>query len=233
MNPTDKPLIVNKTLKEQVYAYLRDAMCRGELQPGSSIDLDVTAKRLGVSKTPLRDALLQLNAEGFVTILPRRGVIVSGLSLSDIRQIYEIIGALESATILHVFPKLKKADLDLMDRLIAEMKEALEREDYEEYQRKNLACHRIFLDLSHNRLLQKTIETLRLRLDDFPKRNWIKEWEESLIHEHSEIARLIKAGKKKQAADYLRDVHWSFEHQKHFLVRFYAIAPDAGDDPSS
>ena len=228
MKHPETPLIVNKTLKEQVYEYLRDAMRRGELKPGSVLDLDMTVKQLGVSKTPLRDALLQLHAEVFVVILPRRGVIVSGLSLKDIRQIYEIIGALESATLIHVFDKLRPEDHDSLERIVAEMREALGREDYDLYFRKNLEYHRLFLNLSENEMLKKSIETFRLRLDDFPRRTWIKEWEEALIEEHVEITRLIKAGKKKQAADYLRDVHWSFEKQKPFVVRFYDLSPEPG-----
>ena len=90
----NKPLINIKSLKEQVYEYLREQMRTGDILPGSVIDMEETSKKLGVSKTPLRDALLQLEMEGFVSIIPRRKVVVNVLSIQDIKNYYEIIGAL-------------------------------------------------------------------------------------------------------------------------------------------
>jgi DNA-binding GntR family transcriptional regulator len=66
----NKPVLNIKSLKEQVYEYLREQMRIGAILPGSVIDMEETSKKLGVSKTPLRDALLQLEMEGFVSILP-------------------------------------------------------------------------------------------------------------------------------------------------------------------
>jgi DNA-binding GntR family transcriptional regulator len=79
----EKPILNLKSLKDQVYEYLREQMHRGEILPGSVINMDETARKLGVSKTPLRDALLQLEMEDFVSILPRRGVVVNVLTLQD------------------------------------------------------------------------------------------------------------------------------------------------------
>ncbi len=61
------------------------------------------SEKLGISKTPLRFVLLQLENEGFVTIIPRRGCVVNVLSLVDIRNIYQIIGALEASVIISEF----------------------------------------------------------------------------------------------------------------------------------
>ncbi len=80
-----KPILNIKSLKEQVYEHLREQMRTGGLRPGAAIDMEETSKRLGVSKTPLRDALLQLEMEGFVTILPRRKIVVNVLTLQNIR----------------------------------------------------------------------------------------------------------------------------------------------------
>ena len=86
-----RPLLNVKSLKEQVYEYLREQMRKGGLGPGSTIDMEETSKRLGVSKTPLRDALLLLETEGFVSVLPRRKVVVNPLTLQDIKDYYEIL----------------------------------------------------------------------------------------------------------------------------------------------
>ena len=95
-----------KTLREQVYEYLRELMQYGKLKPGDFINMNQLSNELGISKTPLRDALIQLEAEGFVTFFPRRGVMVNLLTLQDIKDYYQIIGALEGAVILAEIDKI-------------------------------------------------------------------------------------------------------------------------------
>jgi DNA-binding GntR family transcriptional regulator len=112
-----KPILNIKSLKEQVYEHLREQMRTGGLRPGTAIDMEETSTRLGVSKTPLRDALLQLEMEGFVTVLPRRKIVVNVLTQQNIRDIYEVIGALESAALLSAFGRLGEAEMREMDRL--------------------------------------------------------------------------------------------------------------------
>ena len=103
-----------QSLREQVYEYLRDAINRGDLHPGSFLDQRRLSESLGISKTPLRDALIQLETEGFVSILPRRGVVVNELTLDDIRHIYEIVGALEGVALVSVADRLGDAELERM-----------------------------------------------------------------------------------------------------------------------
>ena len=105
-----------KSLKEQVYDYLRVQMNEGRLRPGAFLNLNDISRELGMSRTPLRDALFQLESEGFVTIFPRRGVVVNSLTLEKIRNIYEILGALESAALLLIAVRFRDGDADLMER---------------------------------------------------------------------------------------------------------------------
>ena len=78
--------IQTKSLKDQVYEFLEGQIHSQDLKPGDTINLEKTSRSLGISRTPLRDALLLLQLEGFVTILPRRGIVVNGLSLAEIRE---------------------------------------------------------------------------------------------------------------------------------------------------
>ena len=220
-----KPLLNVKSLKEQVYEYLRDQMRRGEILPGSVIDMEETSKRLGVSKTPLRDALLQLESEGFVSILPRRRVVVNVLTLQDIRSYYEIIGALESTALLLAFDQLRVPDVQRMEDLNSEMATAIERDDFDLYYEKNLAFHNVFLKLSGNDNLKKIVNTLKKRLYDFPRQQgFVKEWEVASIVEHADLVALIKAGDRGKAVSQVRDVHWSFKVQEKFIARYYTKA---------
>jgi DNA-binding GntR family transcriptional regulator len=225
-----KPILNIKSLKEQVYEYLREQMRRGELLPGSAIDMEVTSKKLGVSKTPLRDALLQLEMEDFVTILPRRMVVVNSLDERDIRNYYEIIGSLESMALLKAFDGLGPSDIEAMQSLNEGMKEAIAANDFDLYYEKNLAFHNRFLNLCGNDSLVKLVNNLKKRLYDFPRpKGFVKEWEESSILEHQALIDLIRAGRRHDAADQVRDVHWSFKVQEDFVRKYYpGITEPAG-----
>ncbi len=217
-----KPILNVKSLKEQVYEYLREQMRRGAILPGSAIDMEETSKRLGVSKTPLRDALLQLEMEDFVTILPRRMVVVNALTEQDIRNYYEIIGSLESIALLKAFDRMKPVDIDAMQRLNDGMREALAAADFDLYYEKNLAFHNTFLNLCSNASLVKLVNNLKKRLYDFPRvKGFVKEWEETSVGEHQALIDLLRAGRSQDAANHVRDVHWSFEVQEGFVRRYY------------
>ncbi len=77
-------MLNTKSLREQVYEYLRDEIHNRKLLPGATININEISQQLGISKTPLRDAIIQLEIEGFVTILPRRGVTVKKLTLREV-----------------------------------------------------------------------------------------------------------------------------------------------------
>lgn len=211
-----------RSLREQVYEYLRDAINRGELHAGSQLDQKGLSESLGISKTPLRDALIQLEIEGFVSILPRRGVVVNELSLDDIRHIYEILGALEGAAVLSVASALGSDELETMGSLNREMISAVEAGDFDTFYARNLAFHDTFLQLSTNQPLLRTVENLKHRLYDFPRRErFVAEWELSSTREHATFLELLRQADIRAAADYLRDVHWSFDVQKEFILQYY------------
>jgi len=224
------PLVL-KSLREQVYDHLRHLMSRGEIQPGAFINQDELATRLGVSRTPLRDALLQLEAEGFVAILPRRGVRVQALTVDDVRHMYELVGALEGAALLSAFPSLGDGERATLERLNAEMKAALLADDFDRYYDRNLAFHDVFLDRCGNELLVQIVRRLKQRLYDWPRRRgFVKEWELASLEEHAAFARLVAAGDATGAADHLRDVHWSFAVQEPFIRRYYFADPPGEDE---
>jgi DNA-binding GntR family transcriptional regulator len=217
-----KPLLTIKSLKEQVYEYLREQLRSGKLLPGSVINLDETSRKLGVSRTPLRDALLQLEMEGFVTIHARRGVVVNSLSIQDIKDCYEVIGALESTALQHAFSMIGEPEIKAMEKLIQEMKSAIQADNFDLYYEKNLALHDVYLSLCGNDRLVRIVTTMKKRLYDFPrKRGFVKEWELASIIEHQRLLDLIRQAKVTEATAYIRDVHWSFAVQKKFITLYY------------
>jgi DNA-binding GntR family transcriptional regulator len=217
------------SLREQVYEHLRESIEAGALEPGTFLDQNRISADLGISRTPLRDALLQLDLEGFVEVLPRRGVRVRQLTLDDIRHLYEIIGALEGAALLSSGDALESSEIETLRRLNEAMSAALDTADFDEYYALNLDFHGVFLSRSDNEELKRTVRVCRQRLYDFPReRAFVPEWERRSIEEHTALVALIREQDHRAAADFLRDVHWSFQVQKPFLLRYYHLDEPVG-----
>lgn len=205
----------SKLLRTQVYEYLRDQMRLGGLRPGDYININELIEKLGVSRTPLREALLLLQADEFVTILPQRGIIINDLKVQGVKYIYEILGGLESRLIISVFDKIGKKELDDMKRINEEMLLALSDKNVDYYER-NLSFHDVFISLSDNPQLVSLIKTFKQRLYDFPKKDFGVKWKKVNHKEHLQFIGLLKKNLAKEAAEYLRDVHWRFKYPESF-----------------
>jgi len=230
---TLKPL-QKKTLREQVYERLRGALQRGEIRAGSPLALDQLSQSLGISRTPLREALLQLENEGFVEILPRRGCLVRRLDAKEIRDLYQLIGAMEAAVIREHAAKLGPEEISTMRRLNVEMREALRSDDFDRFHTANLSMHEVYLSLSDNRPLRRLVGIWKQRLYDFPRRaGFVKQWELASCDEHDRLIDLLAADDPQAAADYVQNVHWSYAVQQSYIELYYADCPElpVDEDP--
>lgn len=225
-------MIINqKSLREQVYDFLREELTRGHLIPGAAVDLNAISQELGISKTPLRDALLQLDTEGFVTISPRRGVYVNRLTLEDIRNCYEIIGSLETTAVLAAIDTLQPIHIEKLKLLNRSLRGALKTDDWQQYYQDNLLFHEVFLERSHNTALKRIIAPMKQRLYDFPRRGYIKEWEQANCRDHDRLIEAFERQDREAAVRVWRDVHWCYSVQERFIRRFYFPEMEAPPTP--
>jgi DNA-binding GntR family transcriptional regulator len=222
-NPTvsaGKPVL--KSLREQVYDYLFDQLRTKTLDPDTFLDLDAICQRLGVSRTPLRDALIYLEVEGYVELLPRRGVRVRPLSLAEVKNLYQVIGALECTALLEASAIFTPADLKALEDLTSAYRNALDQESFDGVLEMNYKFHDYFLDRCGNPQLADLVRAHKRRLYDWPRRSkYAKEWEWKSLAEHERIVALLNAGDRAGAAEVLKDVHWSFPAQAPFVEPFY------------
>lgn len=210
------------TLRKEVYDYLKACLNSGKIRPGAFLDLQAIGNEMKMSRTPLRDALIRLEVEGFVTIHARRGVLLNPIDLSSIRNAYQIIGALESSVLLEVRQTLTDEDIDAMESLTGKMKASLAMDNFSLYYQQNIDFHNTYLDRSINEYLKDTVKRFKERLYDFPRRTgYLKTWEESSAKEHEELICLLRAGSWQEAASFIRDVHWSFTAQEKFIHEYY------------
>jgi len=210
------------SLRKQVYDVLRASLNQGLLQPGAPIKLDAIAAQMGISRTPLREALLQLENEGFVTIKPRSGVVVRRLTEPDIRNLYQMIGALEAAVLLEGDGPVPLEVVQRMEEANTLMREALQRDDFDGYYAANLDLHDAFLSLTANTELRERLRLMKQRLYDFPrKRAFSKEWEENSTREHARILATLRDGNRREAARLVQEEHWSFAVQESYIREYY------------
>ena len=212
------------SLREQIYNYLREEIQLGRLAPGAAINIDVMSRELGISKTPLKEAMIKLESEGFVSFLPRRGVMVKGLSRQELKNYYEIIGYLESGVVGAVFDRLREPDtVKRLKRSNSDQGKSLRKGDYDRYYRLNLEFHDIFLELSDNRTLHDVVVPLKQRLYDFPRKAYWREWEDVNLAEHREFIAAVATGDRARAVAVIRDEHWGWQKHEPYFIKFYGF----------
>ena len=211
----------NWSLRKEIFDYLSSQIEKGALIPGSLINVRKLTEKLNVSRTPLREALAQLEIQGLVSILPQRGVRINVLMYEDLLDLFEIIGALESQVVLAVFHQITDKKINLMERYNRVMNQAIKEEKNRNFHETNILFHKVFLDLSANRELTTYVSNLKLRLFGFALKSYRDRFKRAIIAEHDVFIALLREGKRQPAADYLKEVHWKFNYPDNF------IRPDA------
>lgn len=112
-------------IRDKVYAYLKDAILRGEYKAGDRLVERVLAEKLNISRTPIREALFRLETQRFVRTVPRKGVVVNEITQAEILEVFMILASLESLAARLAAQKVNDEIAAEIDRLMAEMDEAL------------------------------------------------------------------------------------------------------------
>jgi len=198
-------------LRNQVYEHLRMELRQQILKPGMFVTINQLSQELGINRTPIRDALLQLQVEGFVTFLPQRGIQINELSDSDLEDIYEVLGALDSRALLSVFDLITTDHIEQMKKFNEEMYQTCSSsKGISKYFELNNSFHSVYLNKSKNKLLLDQLSILRQRMFDFgAKGDWLEKVRELNYREHIKLIELIEEGDAKMVADFIRDTHCS------------------------
>jgi DNA-binding GntR family transcriptional regulator len=145
----------HRTLAAQVQQRIRDAILKQSLAPGERIDQNKLAEELKVSLAPIREALKGLEAEGLVTIQPRRGAFVVEVSITDMDELYFTRQLIEGEAIYHCVPRMTAKDFDELQAMITAMRQATGSNDIKTYIELNRQFHlRIYSTLNNQHLLQ-------------------------------------------------------------------------------
>jgi len=183
-----------RPLRELVLDAIRGAIMNGTLQPRERLMEIQMAEELGVSRTPIREALRKLELEGFIVMVPRKGAYVSDLSFKDIADVFEIRAALEGLAAGLAAERITEEELERMERLLVEKQEAITQDDIGKLVEVDTKFHELMYQASRNVRLGSIISNLREQIQRFrltslsyPGRNKLS------LEEHKKIVEAIQA----------------------------------------
>jgi DNA-binding GntR family transcriptional regulator len=186
--------LVHSSLHEEVAQQLRDQIFAGTLFQGSFIDEGALCEHLKISRTPLREALKVLTAEGLVRHEPRRGSFVNEVTEKDLDEIFPIIALLEGRCAYEAALNISDSDISALDGLHERLQQHAKFRRINDYYATNLTIHEAIITLANNRWLALVISDLRkiLKLARLQQLHAPGRLEQSL-HEHLAIYAALRA----------------------------------------
>ncbi|MBS6952402.1 MAG: GntR family transcriptional regulator [Enterocloster asparagiformis] len=141
------------TIKGQVYQIIKNDICNGVFPPGYWLQEPELARRLGVSRSPVREALRQLVDEGLAVDFPNKGVFVKSFTINDIDEIYDVRSMLESYSIRHSSKKMNPETVQRLNDMIQCLTDLYESGDINAYIEEDTKLHQLIVSLSGNSLV--------------------------------------------------------------------------------
>ena len=187
-------------LREVVCESLRDAIRRGVLKPGDRIMEIQLAEELGVSRTPVREAIRKLELEGYVIMMPRRGTYVASMSIRDINEIFEIRTALDSLSYGLAAERITEEEREQLQRLLVVIGGHIEDNDMEKIVDADIEFHDMLYRAARNERLVSVISNLRDQLTRFRTLSMSYPGRlQATLEEHKAIVDAISRGDVKAA----------------------------------
>lgn len=154
----------NDLLSEKVYKRIKEEIITHKLPPNSRLKEEQLAKELGVSRSPVREALRKLASEGFITLFPNRGAIINEISIKDVIEIYEIRGTLFGLAGALSSQNISKKDLEKLEEIINKMQEVLIKGDTYNFSLLDEEFDNLILKTSRNKNLIEILKIINDRI---------------------------------------------------------------------
>ena len=188
-------------LRDVVFKTLRQAILKGELEPGERLMEIQLAERLGVSRTPIREAIRKLELEGLVIMIPRKGAEVADITEKSLRDVLEVRKALEELAVQLACEKITQEELEELEKAGENFKKVLNRsKDITEVAEADVRFHDVIYMATDNQKLIHLLNKLREQMYRY-RVEYLKnpDVHEQLIQEHEEIVYHIKRREKAEA----------------------------------
>ncbi|MEG0180252.1 MAG: GntR family transcriptional regulator [Terrisporobacter sp.] len=192
-----------KPLRDVVFENLRTAILEGRLRSGQRLMEVQLAEQLGVSRTPIREAIRKLELEGLVIMLPRKGAYVADMSFKDLIDVLEIRASLEGLAASLASERRRDEDIISLEKVAMEFEESVRNADVETVLKKDVEFHERIFALANNKKLYNLINSLWEQVHRF-RVTYVSDYEASLslVEEHNKILQAIKDGDCEMAKKY-------------------------------
>ena len=189
-------------LRDVVFNTLRQAILKGELAPGERLMEIQLAQKLGVSRTPIREAIRKLELEGLVLMIPRRGAEVARISEKSLKDVLEVRRSLEELAIELACQRMTEEDMQALEEAQKAFKAAIDQGDAMKIAETDEAYHDVIYHSTRNKRLVQILNNLREQMYRY-RVEYLKREEAypQLIAEHAAIIEYISKGEKKAATD--------------------------------
>lgn len=204
-------------LRDVVFNTLRQAILTGELKPGERLMEIHLANRLGVSRTPIREAIHKLELEGLVTMIPRRGAEVAQITEKSMNDVLEVRRALDALCVELACDRITSEELEQLKNACEEFEQAVKTKDIKKIAQADVALHDIIVQATGNQRLIQLVLNLSEQMYRY-RFEYIKDTSQhqNLIEEHRIIYRSI-VNKEKETAAQAAMVH--IDNQKLAIMR--------------
>lgn len=160
-----KPIERHQTLREKILETIREAILKGSLKPGEKVAEPELAERFGISRTPIREAFRQLESEGYLTVIPRKGAVVAALSEQDVQEYYAIKSILEGYAAELAADRLSSKELEKLETINRRLKKLAADGDVKAFYRVHNEFHDLFLKAAGNSKLYELIQQLGMKFN--------------------------------------------------------------------
>ena len=199
------PKLERQRLHDTVVDYLRNAIVEAVLTPGTKLNERELCETLGISRTPLREALKVLAAEGLIDIAPNRGASVSKMSETEIWETFELMSGLEAMSGELACERITAVEIAEIKALHYAMLACKAQNDLPGYYSRNQEIHNKINEAARNSVLHQTYLSLNRRLQALRfKSNFRPEKWDSAAHDHDEMVKALEARDGKRLAEVLR-----------------------------
>ena len=187
-------------LRDVVFNTLRQAIITGEFAPGERLMEIALANRLGVSRTPVREAIRMLELEGLVVMIPRKGAEVAKITEKDLRDVLEVRSSLEELAAELATERMNEEIKEKLEKALDDFKKAIDSEDNAAIADSDVEFHDIIFEATGNARLIQIISNLREQMYRY-RLEYVKdtEYHTVLLNEHRELVKAMLEGKKDEA----------------------------------
>lgn len=197
----------HKTMSEAAAAEIRERILDGTYSPGMHLRQDVLAAELGMSRIPIREALLLLESEGLLNILPHRGAVVVKLSAEEIEELFNMRLLLEPFLFLRSAPRLTSADFSKLTKILSEYSAAIEEVNVNTWNDLNTEFHMTIYKYASSPRIVATVRNLLAECDRHTRIQLtsITADRKRAVREHRKILKLCKQGRYEEGVQLMKD----------------------------